>query len=56
MIERIIYDGEGSERIRLTPSLNGADCLGNGEHKDIEIRCDECDHYLECFPDETEVK
>ena len=35
----------------LTPSFHGKDCLGNGEHPGIECRCDECDHYLACFPD-----
>ena len=37
--------------IQLTPSPNGEDCLGNGEHEGVEIQCDECDYYLECFPD-----
>lgn len=35
----------------LTPSFHGKDCLGNGEHIGIECCCDECDHYLTCFPD-----
>lgn len=35
----------------LTPSFHGKDCLGNGEHEGIECCCDECDHYLTCFPD-----
>lgn len=35
----------------LTPSFHGEDCLGNGEHPGIECRCDECPHYLTCFPD-----
>lgn len=35
----------------LTPSFHGKDCLGNGEHPGIECCCDECDHYLTCFPD-----
>lgn len=39
------------EDVKLTPSLNGVDCLGNGEHEDIEICCDECDYYFDCFPD-----
>lgn len=26
-------------------------CPGNGEHPDIECCCDECDYYLECFPE-----
>ena len=39
------------EDIKLTPSPNGEDCLGNGDHEGIEIQCDECDFYLTCFPD-----
>ena len=37
-------------------------CSGNGEHVDengelIECCCDECDHYLKCFPNsENEEK
>lgn len=52
------YDGDGkySKRIRLTPSPNGEKCLGNGEHKGIEIRCDECNFFLECFPETAELK
>ena len=34
----------------LNPSPNGQDCLGNGEHPGIERCCDECDFYLDCFP------
>lgn len=34
----------------LTPSWHGEDCLGNGKNPDIECCCDECDHYLACFP------
>lgn len=33
----------------LTPSWHGKDCLGNGEHG--PCCCDECEHYLTCFPD-----
>ena len=41
----------------LTPGKGGECCLGNGEHKDengnlIECCCEECDHYLICFPKE----
>lgn len=39
-----------NDDIMLTPSFNGADCIGNGEHEEIECQCDECDFYLECFP------
>lgn len=35
----------------LTPSYHGEKCLGNGEHEGIECCCDECDHYLICFPE-----
>lgn len=35
----------------LTPGYHGENCLGNGKHPDIECCCDECDFYLECFPD-----
>ena len=37
--------------IEPTPSPNGVDCLGNGEHEEVECCCDECEHYLTCFPD-----
>ena len=40
------------EDITLKPSLGGKECLGNGTHDDIEIQCDECNYYLECFPQE----
>lgn len=40
----------------LTPGNDGKNCLGSGEHRDnennyIECCCDECDYFLECFPD-----
>lgn len=40
----------------LTPGNNGEYCECNGEHKNengklIECCCDECDYFLECFPD-----
>ncbi len=34
----------------LTPSFHGRKCLGNGEHPDYEICCENCDYYLRCFP------
>ena len=37
--------------ILLTPSYHGKDCLGNGAHPGYECCCDECDFYLECFPE-----
>lgn len=39
--------------IKLNPSYGGKECLGNGEHAEIEIQCDECEHFLTCFPDTT---
>lgn len=41
-----------NEAIELIPSPNGRDCIGNGEHKGVEIQCDECAHYFSCFPEE----
>lgn len=40
-----------STGVLLTPSPQGRECLGNGEHPDIECCCDECPHYLTCFPE-----
>ena len=37
--------------IPLTPGFHGGNCLGNGERSGYECCCDECDFYLECFPD-----
>lgn len=36
---------------QLTHSPNGEKCKGNGLNKNVECMCDECEHYLECFPD-----
>ncbi|MBR3417949.1 MAG: hypothetical protein IKG82_04580 [Oscillospiraceae bacterium] len=36
--------------IELTPSPNGINCIGNGQHE-IECQCDECDFFLDCFPE-----
>lgn len=33
------------------PSLGGTECQGNGQHEGIEIQCDECDYFLECYPE-----
>lgn len=32
------------------PSLGGTECSGNGKNDKIEIQCDECDYFLECYP------
>jgi hypothetical protein len=44
-----------SSSINITPSNEGEACLGNGETADtygnlIECHCEECDFYLQCFP------
>lgn len=39
------------QTVELTPSHHGENCLGNGEHPGIECQCDECPHYLTCFPE-----
>lgn len=44
-----------STGVELRPSFHGKDCPGNGEHEGIECCCDECDHYLTCFPDWKEM-
>ena len=30
-------------------------CQGNGRHPYFECCCDECDYYMDCFKDETNV-
>lgn len=42
------------KNIRLIPSPNGERCIGNGRHKGVECMCDECEHYIECFPNRRE--
>lgn len=37
--------------IRLCPSFHGQNCLGNGNHPELECCCDECDYFLVCFPE-----
>ena len=36
-----------------TPLIPGKrdECFGNGEHEGFECCCDECDHFLECYPE-----
>ena len=34
----------------LTPG-NPEQCQGNGEHKDFDCCCDECDWEMLCFPE-----
>ena len=57
-VERLVADPEQLllELItphELTPSLHGRDCLGSGDWPGYECQCDECPHYLECFPEVT---
>lgn len=42
---------ENNDSIEVTPSSNGEKCIGNGLNKDVECMCDECDHFLECYPE-----
>ncbi len=46
---------DSSTGIPLTPSYHGVRCAGNGLHPGLECCCDECDYYLECFPDWQEI-
>ena len=46
--QKIVLDPTGA---RLTPGAPTR-CQGNGKHPRYEICCDECDYYLECFPEE----
>ena len=48
MNEHLTDPGTG---IELNPSHHGRECPGNGEHPGYECCCDECDYYLQCFPD-----
>ncbi len=52
--ERIMLK-HGKEHWLYHPSHHGKECPSNGEHKGVECRCDECDYYLECFPDWKEM-
>lgn len=35
----------------IVPSPHGKYCPANGENPNVECQCDECDHFLFCFPD-----
>ena len=37
--------------VPLNPRFHGNDCSYNGENPGIKCGCDECDYYLEYFPD-----
>lgn len=55
--ERMKRFGEALKRCEVDPTgatlLPGfpEKCEGNGEHPDYECCCDECDHFLKCFPE-----
>ena len=38
---------------KLTPSHQGRECLGNGSWPGYECCCDECNWFLECFPEQA---
>lgn len=40
---------EKEEDIPLNPE-NPLECKGNGNFEGIEIRCENCDYFLQCFP------
>ena len=40
-----------SNHVQLMPGNDGKDCPANGEHKWIEIQCDECDYLMCCLPE-----
>ena len=42
----------GETRVEvLTPSYHGEKCRHSGQHEEYECCCDECDHFLTCFPE-----
>ena len=47
MDEQKIIDVTGAE---LRPG-DPKNCQGNGSHPGYECCCDECDYYLDCFPE-----
>lgn len=48
--ERIVLKC-GKERWLIRPSWHGEECPSNGKRAGIECRCDNCDHFLVCFPE-----
>lgn len=42
----------GKEHWLTVPSHGGEDCPSNGERPGIDCRCDNCDYFLACFPEE----
>lgn len=45
------YWKERNDEVELTPSYHGESCEGNGKHDGVECQCDNCPHYLDCYPD-----
>ena len=56
-LSELIFEYDYDELdIELTPGNGGRDCLGNGKYFDengepIEIRCENCEHYILCQMD-----
>lgn len=50
VFERLMLK-HGKEHWLYEPGEHGKHCPSNGQYQGIECRCDECDHYLTCFPD-----
>lgn len=44
---RKIIDGTGAELLPGEPER----CQGNGQNPAFECCCDECDYFIECFPE-----
>lgn len=42
--------GNVAEELKLIPGDVDA-CPGNGQHEGIECQCDNCDHFLLCYPE-----
>ena len=40
-----------NDEVELTPSYHGEHCRANGKHDGVECQCDNCPHYLDCYPD-----
>lgn len=50
-VEQEVIDDKNNvmKDFKPNPSLGGTECSGNGKY-DIECQCDECEHFLTCFP------
>lgn len=41
----------GKEHWLIKPSFHGKDCFCSGDYPGIETECDNCNHYMVCYPD-----